>query len=181
MLKVIFGSLLMTGGLILTFVPPFIIGPFILMGGAWLIFAGITQLGWRTAKTTAKVASSYNNSRKASPATPASPTFDVQKWKALKEVDPDIAKIANFIREKHGDRYENMFAEKYLALNDKQYLRQCAETVVAAAKEEASKPTEGTIGKSDFVKRDGTYVITRGIGAGKSFNTYDELYEYARL
>ena len=51
------------------------------------------------------------------------------KWKALCELDPDIREVAERARE-HGKKYEDLLAVKYLALNEKTYLR-AAEDAVA--------------------------------------------------
>jgi len=48
--------------------------------------------------------------------------YDRRRWEALKQVDPDIAAAAVEVRQ-FGPDGEDQLAERYLALNDKQYLR----------------------------------------------------------
>lgn len=52
----------------------------------------------------------------------ASLTNDAKiKWKMLKELDPEIRQAAERVRQ-YGQVYENLLAQKYMALNDKAYL-----------------------------------------------------------
>ena len=56
-------------------------------------------------------------------------TEQKRKWTALVDLDPEIRAVAARARA-HGEKYEVMLAERYLALGDKSYL-QAAEDFVA--------------------------------------------------
>jgi hypothetical protein len=61
---------------------------------------------------------------------------DLQRWKKLVELDPDIAAAAAIAREK-GIGCEMMLAEKYLTLNDKSYLQSALEKALAESAKKA--------------------------------------------
>lgn len=61
---------------------------------------------------------------------------DLNRWKALVELDPDIAAAAAIAREK-GIGCEMMLAEKYLTLNDKSYLQPALEEALAESAKKA--------------------------------------------
>lgn len=64
--------------------------------------------------------------------------FDRAKWNALLRYDKDIALIAEKLQPL-GEKWVDEFASSYLALNDKTYLPQIEEKLVAAAKAEAEE------------------------------------------
>lgn len=66
------------------------------------------------------------------------PEYDWKKWQALVEYDPDIKAAAQSL-EPHGQKYVDQLAEKYLALNDKAFLPQIREKLLAAAAAEAAE------------------------------------------
>lgn len=109
--------------------------------------------------------------------------FDRRRWETLKDVDPDIAAAAAEVRQ-FGGVYEDMLADKYLALNDKTYLPAMVAKLKEAAQSDTS-PTKhgdkGQLGKVHFRRLgSGEYVITRGKNVGKSFARYSDLEDYAR-
>jgi len=68
---------------------------------------------------------------------------EVGRWKALVEVDPEIGAAAASARAA-GAQYEQLLAEKYLALNDKQYLPALLAKVLEEAKQgESGQPAPG--------------------------------------
>lgn len=98
------------------------------------------------------------------------------KWKALVELDPEIADAADKAR-RYGVYYEALLAQKYLPLNDKQYLQGALEKVLEEAR---TQPAEGKIGKTFFKKMDnGMYYVSGGHGRGKTFPNYDALKAFA--
>jgi hypothetical protein len=60
---------------------------------------------------------------------------DMKRWQALVEVDDDIEAAATAARNV-GPQYEQMLAEKYLALNDKQYLKAVLGKVLNQARQD---------------------------------------------
>lgn len=94
------------------------------------------------------------------------------KWKALIDLDDEINLVAKHIRDKYGPHYENMLAEKYLALGDKQYLKAAAQKVILTAEEDIkNKPVPIVLGKSEFKQfPDGSFTITKGPGVGMTFS-----------
>lgn len=61
---------------------------------------------------------------------------DLERWKTLVELDPDIAAAAAIAREK-GIGCEMKLAEKYLTLNDKSYLQSALEKALAESAKKA--------------------------------------------
>ncbi len=114
----------------------------------------------------------------------AAETPELKKWRALADVDDDIA-AAGLAARAHGDVYEAKLAEKYFMLNDKQYLGKLLENVVTAAQADkvaieaapATPASSGSFGNYQFrVSGDGTHTITRGYPhVGQSFTSYDEM------
>lgn len=64
-------------------------------------------------------------------------SFDVQKWNALLKYDQDIARVAEQLRP-FGERWVDVFAQGYLALNDKQYLPSIVQKILSDAKREVN-------------------------------------------
>ena len=65
--------------------------------------------------------------------------YDRRKWQALLKYDPEIAKVANKLREL-GDEWVDEFAKSYLAINDKSYLPTIVnQIIVDARKQEAAR------------------------------------------
>jgi hypothetical protein len=73
-----------------------------------------------------------------SPATNTAPNFDRVKWNALVKYDPQIDQIAEKLRGL-GDKWIDVFAADYLALEDKQYLPEIVRKIIADAKAEAEE------------------------------------------
>lgn len=104
---------------------------------------------------------------------------NMARWNTLVELDPDIAAAAKQARDA-GHTYEHQLAEKYLALNDKQYLAAALAHVLEEAQERAQRdsayPASGTIGKSTFRRdADGSYVIVKGFRTGNRFPSYGDM------
>lgn len=105
---------------------------------------------------------------------------DMARWNTLVELDPDIAAAAKQARDA-GYAYERQLAEKYLAVNDKQYLaaalahvleeaRLDSEEAQERAQRDSAYPASGTIGNSTFRREaDGSYVIVKGFRTGNRF------------
>ncbi|WP_027684165.1 hypothetical protein [Rhizobium leguminosarum] len=118
---------------------------------------------------------------------------DWKKWQALVDLDPEIAAAASTARNRNPE-CEVILAEKYMTLNDKNYLSAALSKAVAEinAKEAANSArnasfkvetddnkTSGTItshfGVSRFLKSGGGYKITEGALSGYSYVTYDAM------
>lgn len=69
--------------------------------------------------------------------TPAPPSYDLQKWNALVQYDADIKRIVDALMP-FGQKYVDEFAQAFMALNDKNYLPQIIEKILASAKADAS-------------------------------------------
>jgi hypothetical protein len=107
--------------------------------------------------------------------------LDSQKWRALVDLDTEIAQVAASIRGKYGPKYESILAMKYLALNDKQYLKAAAEKVIEQAEYDNKQPKTGQCGKLKFERSgDGKYVIVSVRWHGRTFSSYQELEKFAR-
>jgi hypothetical protein len=70
--------------------------------------------------------------------TTTSSIYDVKRWKALVEFDPEIAAAANSVLP-FGQKYVDQLAEKFLALNDKQYLSSIAGKIIILAQQDAAE------------------------------------------
>ncbi|WP_150128961.1 hypothetical protein [Rhizobium phaseoli] len=118
---------------------------------------------------------------------------DWRKWQALVDLDPEIAAAASTARDRSPE-CEVILAEKYMTLNDKNYLSAALSKALAEidAKEAAysarnasfkvetdDNKTSGTItshfGVSKFLKSGGSYKITEGALSGYSYVTYDAM------
>jgi len=64
--------------------------------------------------------------------------FDSKKWNALVKYDRDIALVVDRLLP-FGQKWVDEFASSYLVLNDKQYISEIEEKILAAAKEEAMR------------------------------------------
>jgi hypothetical protein len=107
---------------------------------------------------------------------PVTGGMGTDRWSALVEVDAEIAAAAREARSL-GHGYEDMLAQKYLALNDKSYLPNLLETIRAAAKAEPNLPP--VIGQVRFSQLpDGRFKIIEGLGAGKVFPDLPTLKRY---
>ena len=71
-------------------------------------------------------------------APPSTANFDLAKWRALLEYDPDIARVEEVLRP-HGQKYVNQFATEYLTLNDKAYITNITKKVVETVKQDAAE------------------------------------------
>jgi hypothetical protein len=61
--------------------------------------------------------------------------YDSEKWNALLKYDEDIARVAEQLRS-FGDKWVDVFARDFLALNDKQYLPSIVQKIIFDAKKE---------------------------------------------
>lgn len=68
------------------------------------------------------------------PAKPASNSDELRKWNVLKEVDAEIRAASQLVVEVD-PQLDSVLAEKYLALNDKQYLQSLTDVVLKTYKE----------------------------------------------
>jgi hypothetical protein len=68
----------------------------------------------------------------------APPPYDVAKWNALLQYDADIKRIYDALVP-FGRKYVDEFAQAFMALNDKNYLPQIVEQIVATAKSDAAR------------------------------------------
>ncbi|MGR9168615.1 hypothetical protein [Rhizobium sp. KDH_Rht_773_N] len=100
---------------------------------------------------------------------------DMARWKTLTELDPDIASAATSARAA-GLQYEQALAEKYLILNDKQYLASALAKVLEQAEQDRLAPPTGTVGSAKYKRNaDGTYMVTSGRHVGRTFATFDDM------
>jgi hypothetical protein len=72
-------------------------------------------------------------------ANPRLPMDQKRKWLALVDLDPEIRDVAARARA-HGEKYELMLAERYLALGDKSYLKAAEDFVAKQIEADAIKP-----------------------------------------
>ena len=72
------------------------------------------------------------------PESSQSASLDQAKWNALLQYDTDIASVADRIRPL-GQKWLDEFGSAFLALNDKAYLSQIEDKIIAAAKAEAAQ------------------------------------------
>lgn len=104
------------------------------------ILLGWTLLGWVAALVWALTPSQPTTirlqpEREKSQSQPAGEPFDRARWEALRKYDTEIAAVADKI-DVLGKKWSDQFARDYLALNEKQYLRQIVEKIVADARSE---------------------------------------------
>jgi hypothetical protein len=64
--------------------------------------------------------------------------YDRDKWDALVDYDPDLARLEDILRP-YGQKYIDQLASAYLALNDKDYLPMIMKKIVATAREDAAR------------------------------------------
>ncbi len=93
-------------------------------------------------------------------------TFDRAKWKVLKEVDAEIRSASEQVS-KLDPNLDAVLAEKYLALNDKQYLQSLTDVVVQAfekkkAEEEAIAATFTTEARESAERSKKFYEMSLG-------------------
>jgi hypothetical protein len=67
---------------------------------------------------------------------PGTPPYDRTKWDALVRYDPDIKRIVEVLSQ-YDTKYVDQFASAFMALNDKAYLPQIIEDILARAKADA--------------------------------------------
>lgn len=68
--------------------------------------------------------------------------FDGRKWNALLQYDPDIKRIADELA-RYDQKYVDQFASAFMALNDKNYLPQIVQTILATARADAARSVIG--------------------------------------
>jgi hypothetical protein len=66
------------------------------------------------------------------------PTYDIVRWNALVQYDADIKRIVDALAP-FGQKYIDEFAQAFMALNDKSYLPQIIEKILATAKADAAR------------------------------------------
>jgi hypothetical protein len=66
------------------------------------------------------------------------PTYDLVRWNALVQYDADIKRIVEALAP-FGQKYIDEFAQAFMALNDKNYLPQIIEKILATAKADATR------------------------------------------
>jgi hypothetical protein len=66
------------------------------------------------------------------------PGFDADKWNALIKYDPDIKRIVEALSP-YGPMYVEQFAKAFMPLNDKNYLPQIIQDILATAKADRDK------------------------------------------
>ena len=64
--------------------------------------------------------------------------YDVTRWKALVEFDPEIAKIEATLKP-FGQKYVDQFAAGYLALNDRNYIPNIIEKILETARRDSEE------------------------------------------
>lgn len=85
----------------------------------------------------AQMASSIGGSQPPSPVDEV-PTYDLVRWNALVQYDADIKRIVDAFTP-FGQKYIDEFAQAFMALNDKNYVPQIIEKILATAKAEAAR------------------------------------------
>ena len=66
-----------------------------------------------------------------------SPTYGINKWNALIQYDPDIKRVVDALAP-FGQKYVDEFAQAFMAIDDKNYLPQIIEKILATAKADAA-------------------------------------------
>lgn len=123
---------------------------------------------------------------------------DIKRWTTLVELDPEIAEAAATARQ-HGGKTEAFLAEKYLTLNDKQYLNAALQKAIEAntAWNEKNQSEETSLskildvqmdhnsgslhtkaGRSDFKRVASGYSVIDGPGTGQKFPNFDAMLAY---
>jgi hypothetical protein len=79
-----------------------------------------------------------------SPGNLSRPAYNLEKWNGLMQYDADIKRIADALAP-FGQKYVDEFAQTFMALNDKIYLPQIVEKILATAKADAAQASIGKI------------------------------------
>lgn len=100
--------------------------------------------------------------------------YDVVKWQALLEYDPDLAR-ANAIVAKHGTKYADILASEYLKIGDKQYLPAIIQKIIEARR--ADQAAEEALGEQELLLELQTASLFRVTGGhclitGKSYRCF---------
>lgn len=192
--KLIIGSFMFIAGLFfLATGVGAIIGIPMFAGGLMMGIAGLGSIGKTAVKTGMAAGQIVQNMQAGGAApppyapSPYAPAkngsgLDLRRWNTLVELDPEIAAAAEQVRAA-GPGYEMQLAEKYLAVNDKQYLAAAVTKVLEQARlnEERRQhdeqiPERGTIGGSEYQRKaGGFFLIVKGKDAGRTFVTYDDM------
>jgi hypothetical protein len=135
-----------------------------------------------------KIATAIKSSR-ATPQTDQ--RFDQQKWNALVQYDPDIKRAYDYVVPL-GPTYVQRLATDYFALNDKAYLPQIVNKLVAEYNADLtddrvvnigdSRPfSEGVLGDVKWAYfEDGSYVGERA-GLRKKFRSFEDLQAFYQI
>jgi hypothetical protein len=106
------------------------------MDGTTVILV-LCVLGAAVAGVIAQIAGSFSGGTSAQPIA-EEPTFDQNKWNALVKYDPDIKRIVEALSP-YGPKYISQFAAAFMALNDKDYLPQIIQDILATAKADGAQ------------------------------------------
>ncbi len=109
---------------------------------------------------------------------PSTQSNTENRWQTLIEVDAEIRQAAAAARER-GQVYEARLAEKYLTLNDKQYLSKILENVLSEADKNSLGGQTNDRGEFNGIpyrfRSDGSYVITKGKLVGTVFRSREDM------
>ncbi len=190
------GVLFMVGIIFCATVVAVIPGTLMIFAGGGLMFAGFASVTKSTVKggiAAGKFVHAMN--KDSGPVAAAAPAALSAKWAALVELDPEIEAAAAAARA-HGEGCERLLAEKYLVLDDKQYLQSALQKAVEIFQQQKEEietirklslpelPFDGgqtKIGTMPFhykVSASGGYTVTKGQFAGFVFASYPELKEF---
>lgn len=99
--------------------------------------------------------------------------YDRDKWNALLKYDDDIAMVAEKLKSL-GPKWTDEFASSFLALNDKKYLSNIVQKIIAEARKEAAEnrlpPLEGQENLRFRLTPKATEILQRAIANGYEVN-----------
>jgi hypothetical protein len=107
------------------------------MDGTTVILV-LCVLGAAVVGVIAQIAGSFSGGTSAPQPVVEEPTFDQNKWNALVKYDPDIKRIVEALSP-YGPKYIDQFAAAFMALNDKDYLPQIIQDILATAKADGAQ------------------------------------------
>jgi hypothetical protein len=76
-------------------------------------------------------------------------SYDVEKWQAFLKYDPQIALIAKKLQPL-GEKWVDQFARDFLALNDKAYLPEIVQQIIADARQAADQAESAARARQDW-------------------------------
>jgi hypothetical protein len=107
------------------------------MDGTTVILV-LCVLGAAVVGVIAQIAGSFSGGTSAPEPVVEGPNFDQNKWNALVKYDPDIKRIVEALSP-YGPKYIDQFATAFMALNDKNYLPQIIQDILATAKADGAQ------------------------------------------